>query len=141
MTREPSGSRVVPERWADAAEGTATTDLACQGGRRTPTDATLDREAAAYRDPSPRGHARAVSRDIEPHGREWVKYPTGPQVDQTVKVVKNGAGGRRGIGTPRRGSTQSADLSGRADLDGPGHGYLGLGASEGRKTSREDVRV
>jgi len=43
-------------------------------------------------------------REYEPPEREWLKQATGHGGDQTVKVVGNGEGGRRGNGTPRRGS-------------------------------------
>lgn len=80
-------------------------------------------------------------RGSKPHGREWLKQVTGSGGDQAVKVAKNGEGGRRGRGTPRRGRLSSAPDSFEARRSRPGHGSPGLGASEGRETPREDGRA
>jgi hypothetical protein len=53
-----------------------------------------------------RGGSRG--RELEPHGREWLKQVTGSGGDQTVKVAKNDEDGPRGRGTPRRGRKPSA---------------------------------
>jgi hypothetical protein len=62
----------------------------------------INREPAAGT-PSPLASARG--RETKPHGREWSKHTTGSGGEQTVKVVRNGEGGRRGCGNPRRGQT------------------------------------
>lgn len=46
---------------------------------------------------STRSGIKAGRRGLEPHGREWPKYATGPGEEQTAKVVGNGGGG------PKRG--------------------------------------
>ena len=86
-----------------------------------------------------RGSSRG--RGSKPHGREWLKQVTGSGGDQAVKVAKNGEGGRRGCGSPRRGRLPSAADSFEARRSRPGHGSPGLGASEGRETPREDGRA
>jgi hypothetical protein len=43
---------------------------------------------------------QAGSRENEPQGREWVKDPTGPREEQTVKVVRNGKGGTKRAWNP-----------------------------------------
>jgi hypothetical protein len=87
------------------------------------------------------GRGSSGGRGNKPHGREWLKQVTGSGGDQTVKVAKNGEGGRRGCGNPRRGRLSSAADSFEARRSRPGHGSPGLGASEGRATPREDGRA
>ena len=43
---------------------------------------------------------QAGSRENEPQGREWVKDPTGPREEQTVRVVRNGKGGTKRAWNP-----------------------------------------
>jgi len=76
------------------------------------------------------------NREHEPPEREWLKQVTGHGGDQPVTVVKNGEGGRRGSGTPRRGSGLAPRIHLR-ERPGPGHGSSMLGALKGRGISRE----
>jgi hypothetical protein len=74
---------------------------------------------------------QAGSRENEPQGREWVKDPTGPREEQTVKVVRNGKGGTKRAWNPATRWSWKAT---------PGSRLSGLGASEGRQNPLEDGR-
>jgi hypothetical protein len=55
----------------------------------------------------------------EPHGREWMKHSTGPEEAETVKVVRNGAGGPERDWNPatRYGDHRSASRGGTTGTD------------------------
>jgi hypothetical protein len=150
--------RPDPRVWTDRRSGGPTGGEARSGTGhprvdRAGPDRTRwepDREAPATRTPSPAfeplgdsSEARAASGEgeQEPHGRERSKHTAGPGEAQAVKVVRNGGGGPKRVWKPAtRRATSGAVLRDRVGKRGPGSGFSGLGASEGQRTSGEDVR-
>jgi hypothetical protein len=150
--------RPDPRVWTDRRSGGPTGGEARSGTGhprvdRAGPDRTRwepDREAPATRTPSPAfeplgdsSEARAASGEgeQEPHGRERSKHTAGPGEAQAVKVVRNGEGGPQRAWNPAtRRATSGAVLRDRVGKRVPGSGFSGLGASEGQRTSGEDVR-
>jgi len=102
------------------------------GAFRSEPTPTTGRTAARPPSRSHRG-----SREREPQGREWLKQVTGSGEEQTVQAARNGGGGPTRAWNPA--TRWVGDARREPGGDGaPGSGLLGLGASEGRETSREE---
>ena len=86
--------------------------------RRRPGSLELDPPTPRRRTSRSNPRDPEGSRDSEPHGCEWLKQVTESGGDQTVKVVRNGAGGaarewnpatRRGVGGPEQSGSVAGD--------------------------------
>jgi len=149
----PSGQEGPPERWADVRRGKAGCGSPPGGPGRAGPPRTRARPGSpdshhlrpprlgcwtSVRQPE---HNERGSGEHEPHGRVRSKHTAGPGEAKAVKVVGNGGGGPKRAWNPAtRRATSGAVLRDRTGKREPGSGFSGLGASEGQRTSGEDVR-